>query len=116
MTKSLDSLVAGDRGCLVSVGGEPSFRRRLMELGLLPGTAVRMIRRADVGGVLEVEVRSCRLSLRHREARQLFVTVGEGARELERPRVGSANGAPRSGAGRGGHALEPRSSVESASG
>jgi Fe2+ transport system protein FeoA len=37
---------------------------------------VRLIRRVDVGGVLEVEVRGCRLSVRHGEARQLAVEPG----------------------------------------
>ena len=70
---SLDTLPNGAEGRLVRLGGERSFRRRLMELGLLPGTSVRVIRRSDVGGVLELEVRRCRLSVRAREARELFV-------------------------------------------
>lgn len=69
----LDTLVAGASARLVSVGGDRSFRRRLMELGLLPGTAVRLVRRARIGGVLEIEVRGCRLSVRSAEARQLLV-------------------------------------------
>ena len=73
-TKSLASLSAGEQARLVSLGGEPGFRRRLMELGLLPGTLVRMVRRAELNGVLEVEVRRCRLSLRLHDASQLFVT------------------------------------------
>ncbi len=70
---SLDSLPCGARGRLVQLGGERSFRRRLMELGLLPGTPVRVVRRADLGGVIELEVRDCRLSVRAGEARELFV-------------------------------------------
>jgi Fe2+ transport system protein FeoA len=70
---SLDSLPAGSRVRLVSVGGERAFRCRLMEMGLLPGTAVRLVRRADAGGVLELEVRGSRLTVRHGEARQLLV-------------------------------------------
>jgi Fe2+ transport system protein FeoA len=70
---SLDSLSPGSRARLVSVGGERAFRCRLMEMGLLPGTAVRLVRRADAGGVLELEVRGSRLTVRHGEARQLLV-------------------------------------------
>jgi Fe2+ transport system protein FeoA len=70
---SLDSLDPGSTARLVSIGGERSFRCRLMELGLLPGTLVRLIRKVDVGGVLELEVRGCRLSVRHGEARQVMV-------------------------------------------
>jgi ferrous iron transport protein A len=70
---SLDALRPGSSARLVSIGGERSFRCRLMELGLLPGTRVRVIRRVDVGGVLELEVRGCRLSVRHGEARHVMV-------------------------------------------
>ena len=70
---SLDTLGAGRVGRLVGIGGERAFRCRLMELGLLPGAEVRVVRRIDAGGVLELEVRGCRLSVRHGEARQLTV-------------------------------------------
>jgi Fe2+ transport system protein FeoA len=74
---SLDLLSPGASARLVSIGGERSFRCRLMELGLLPGTTVRLIRRVDVGGVLELEVRGCRLSVRHGEARNVTVETSE---------------------------------------
>ena len=46
-----------------------------MELGLIPGTAVRLVRQTPIGGVLELEVRGCRLTLRRGEAAQLLVTL-----------------------------------------
>jgi Fe2+ transport system protein FeoA len=73
VTVTLDTLNPGARARLVSIGGERSFRCRLMELGLLPGTILRLVRRVEVGGVLEVEVRGCRLSVRLGEARLLGV-------------------------------------------
>jgi ferrous iron transport protein A len=72
---SLDSLPDGAEGLLVRLDGERAFRRRLMELGLLPGTAVRIVRRAELGGVIELEVRRCRISVRRGEARQVFVSA-----------------------------------------
>jgi Fe2+ transport system protein FeoA len=70
---SLDALKTGSSGRLVSIGGERSFRCRLMEMGLLPGTQVRVVRRVDVGGLLELEVRGCRLSVRQGEASLMLV-------------------------------------------
>ena len=58
---------------LVSLGGERSFRRRLMELGLLPGASLRVVRRVDVGGLIELDVRGCRVTLRTTEAQELAV-------------------------------------------
>lgn len=69
----LPSLPPGGRGRLLRIGGERSFRRRLMELGLLPGTEVRLVRLVRVGGMVEVEVRGCHLSLRQSEADQIEV-------------------------------------------
>ncbi len=69
----LSDLPVGARARVVEIGGERNFRRRLMELGLLPGTPVRLVRKADIGGILEVEVRGCHLSLRQAEARHLVL-------------------------------------------
>lgn len=53
---------------LSAVGGTRAYRRRLMELGFVPGTRLKLIRRLDVGNVLEVELRESRVSLRCSEA------------------------------------------------
>lgn len=56
-----------------TVGGERSFRRRMMELGLLPGTSVELVRVAPLGDPLELRVRGCSLSIRRSEARAIAV-------------------------------------------
>jgi len=71
----LSDIAPGARAALLQVGGERSFRRRLMELGLLPGTSVRLVRRVDVGDMLELEVRGCHVSLRRSDADQLTVRL-----------------------------------------
>lgn len=50
------------------IGGGRSFRRRLMEMSLLPGSAVRIVGVAPFGDPLILETRSGRLSIRRREA------------------------------------------------
>jgi len=66
-------LAPGSSARLTRVGGPRGFRRRLMELGLLPGTLVRLVRRVDVGQLVELEVRGCHVSLRRSEAAELHV-------------------------------------------
>lgn len=44
-----------------------------MELGLLPGTSLRVVRRVPMGGLLEIEVRRSRVTLRMTEAAQVLV-------------------------------------------
>ena len=82
---TLADLNPGSRARLIALGGQRSFRRRLMEHGLLPGTELRLLRRADLGGVLEVEFRGSRLTLRTTEAREVEVQV-EDPRSNGRPR------------------------------
>lgn len=60
---------------LVSLDGDRSFQRRLMELGFLPGTLVKMVRCVPLGGLIELEVRSCRVTLRLSEARRVQVAA-----------------------------------------
>lgn len=56
------------RGTVARVGGERAFRRRLMELGLVPGTPVTLLKVAPLGDPLELEVRGGRISIRRRDA------------------------------------------------
>lgn len=72
---SLTNLVDGSIAILRQLSGERAFRRRLMELGLLPGTQIRLLRRNDVAGVIELEVRNCRVAVRSAEASALLVTA-----------------------------------------
>jgi len=71
---TLDSLAEGAEAMLLAVDGLPALRRRLMEMGLLPGTPLKLIRRMSLGGVVELEVRRSRVSIRHGEAAQLLVS------------------------------------------
>jgi ferrous iron transport protein A len=61
---------------VVSVAGQSSFRRRLMELGLVPGTRVELLRVAPLGDPVELLVRGASLSIRKAEASVIEVTSG----------------------------------------
>ena len=56
-----------------SVGGDRAFRRRIMEMGLVPGTRVRVKAVAPLGDPLTLEVRTGLLSIRKEEAAQVLV-------------------------------------------
>jgi Fe2+ transport system protein FeoA len=56
-----------------SVGGARAFRRRLLEMGLVPGTAVRVVTVAPLGDPLRIEVRGGQWSIRRAEAAQIQV-------------------------------------------
>ena len=71
--RPLSELRPGDRARLTRVGGERGFRRRLMEMGILPGTEVRLVRSVGIGDLIELEVRGAYISLRLSEAKSLFL-------------------------------------------
>jgi ferrous iron transport protein A len=72
----LASMVPGERGRVTLVRGPTSVRHRLMEMGLTPGTDVRMIRAAPLGDPIEIQLRSYRLSLRRSEAADIEIEAG----------------------------------------
>jgi ferrous iron transport protein A len=76
---TLGDLPIGASATVLHVGGERSFRRRLMELGLLPGTTVHLVRVAPLGDPLELRVRGCRLSIRKAESRCITVEPEQSA-------------------------------------
>ncbi len=63
----------GQAFVVVEVGGERGFRRRLMELGLVPGTEVTVKKVAPLGDPLELVTRGCSLSIRTSEARAVRI-------------------------------------------
>jgi len=67
----------GDVVAIEAVEGERSFRRRLLELGLVPGTLVTFLGVAPLGDPLQLTVRGCQLSIRRSEALQIRVRVSE---------------------------------------
>ena len=68
---TLDALSAGERGKVTHVSGASDIQRRLLEMGITPGTTVRLVRFAPLGDPLDIEVRGYHLSLRKNEARQV---------------------------------------------
>lgn len=73
MSRTLNSLQPGEKAVISSLGADSETSGRLMELGLLPGTAVEMIRFAPLGDPIEIMIRGYHLSLRREEASNILV-------------------------------------------
>src|SRR5918911_915817 len=74
-TVSLDGLRKGANARVLAVRGEGAVARRLMEMGVVPGAPVRVIKSAPLGDPLEVRVRNYHLALRRSEARTVSVVL-----------------------------------------
>lgn len=70
---TLDELLIEAPAVVRSVDCGRQVRRRLLELGLLPGTRIEVVRRAPLGDPLELRLRGYRLSIRADEARAIGV-------------------------------------------
>jgi len=71
----LHKLSVGQRGVVVRVGGKGPARRRMMDMGLVPGTEVNVVRVAPLGDPIEFRIRGYSLSLRKSEAAQITIEV-----------------------------------------
>jgi ferrous iron transport protein A len=58
---------------ILRLDGDTGAVRRLMELGLVPGTRVEVLRRAPLGDPIELRLREIHLSLRRSEAAYIHV-------------------------------------------
>jgi ferrous iron transport protein A len=69
----LTQLSLGHSGIVDSIQVPPEHRGRLLELGLLVGTPIELIRFAPLGDPVEVRVRGYHLTLRRQEAEHIWV-------------------------------------------
>lgn len=71
--QTLATIPPGARAVVRTIESEPDFRHRLLELGLVPGTVVAVLRRAPLGDPLELLVRGSHFSIRRSEAEHVQV-------------------------------------------
>ena len=69
----LSSLALGARAAITEIKVAAGSRGRLMEMGLLGGTTVELVRFAPLGDPVEIKVRGYHLTLRRHEADLILV-------------------------------------------
>ena len=88
--RTLQELSPGESGMIVSVGNQSgAVKRRLVDMGLTPGTVVKVTKIAPLGDPLEVSLRGYELSLRKEDAGQIQIGPVQA-----RPQAASRSGAP----------------------
>jgi len=71
----LSSVAVGTQATVAEIKLPPESRPRLMEMGLLVGTTVELVRFAPLGDPVEIKVRGYNLTIRKSEAEQILVKV-----------------------------------------
>ena len=72
-SQPLTTLPVGSAATVVAIKIASENRGRLLEMGLLVGTPVELIRFAPLGDPVEIKVRGYHLTLRKHEAEQIWV-------------------------------------------
>ncbi len=71
---TLDKLPTGRPATIKKVGGEGALRLRLLDMGLIPKTKVKIVKVAPMGDPIEITVRGYELTLRKEDAALIDVT------------------------------------------
>ena len=69
----LSTLAAGRHATVLSVDASTPQSRRLLDLGFIPGTSVRVVRRAPLGDPIAFYLRGGQICLRRTEAERVRV-------------------------------------------
>ncbi len=77
----LSSLAPGRRATVLCVDASTPEGRRLQELGFLPETEIRVVRRAPLGDPIAFSLRGAQICLRRSEAARVRVRVADAGSE-----------------------------------
>ena len=68
---TLNDLKVGQSGVITAVGGEGALRLRLLDMGLIPKTRVRVQKVAPMGDPIQIQIRGYELTIRREDAQRM---------------------------------------------
>ena len=80
---TLDQIAIGKEVKIIKVGGEGELRCRLLDMGLIPRTIVRVQKVAPMGDPIEIHLRGSELTIRTEDAGKIEVAETDGRRMSE---------------------------------
>lgn len=72
---TLDTIPRKRRARVLSIDTSGSGGLRLMEMGIVPGALLRVVKSAPLGDPIQISLRSSHLALRRAEARAIHVML-----------------------------------------
>ena len=67
----LEELAIGKSAVILSVGGEGALRQHFLDMGLIQGTEVTMVKYAPMGDPMEIKIHDYELTLRKEDAHKI---------------------------------------------
>jgi len=75
MEKILSELKLRESGKVKKIYGEGALHKRLLDMGIIKGTRIKIVKVAPFGDPIDIKVRGYHLSLRKEEAAKISVEV-----------------------------------------
>ena len=70
---TLNQLAIGKTAVIRRVGGEGALRQHFLDMGVIPGAEITLVKFAPMGDPIELSIRGYRLSLRLEDAKSVEV-------------------------------------------
>lgn len=80
---TLKDLEIGNTCTVISVGGEGALRQHLLDMGIIPGVDITVIKYAPMGDPVEIRIHGYELTLRLADAEKILVVKKENEKELD---------------------------------
>ncbi len=81
---TLNELKTGSHGRIITVGGDGALRQHFLDMGLLPGVEVTLVKLAPMGDPVELRVRDYELTLRIDDAKNIEIEGIDKLTDVER--------------------------------
>jgi Fe2+ transport system protein FeoA len=72
---TLKDLNSGEKAEVIEIKGENALRRRIMDIGILPGVCIEIAKRAPLGDPIQVSTGECDLIIRKSEAEKIIISL-----------------------------------------
>ena len=72
--KPLHKLLPGESAQIISFHKDLTLQSRLVEMGILPGVEIRLLKKGPFNGPIEIKVRSYEVAIRYKDAMKINVS------------------------------------------
>ena len=83
----LNELKAGERAVVRSVGGEGALRQHFLDMGVIPGAEITLVKFAPMGDPIEFRIHEYELTLRIDDAKKIGIEKLPGWESDQHPAV-----------------------------
>lgn len=84
---TLNELPLGQSALIQTVGGEGALRQHFLDMGMIPGVEVTVVKLAPMGDPMELKIHGYELTIRIADAQKIDVTPVKSSEKTEKPRT-----------------------------